>query len=119
MALGLGGRVGRLSLPALLLYLGLAALLFSSVWPSPAVLQAGVGGDPQLVLWLLRWLPFAIHHGQTPLLTTYLDYPAGVNLMWNTAFIPLTALVAPLTLGPGPVFASNVLIVLSLGVSAW
>jgi hypothetical protein len=119
MPLGLGGRVGRLSLPALVLYLGLAALLFSSVWPSPAVLQAGVGGDPQLVLWLLRWLPFAIHHGQTPLLTTYLDYPAGVNLMWNTAFIPLTALVAPLTLGPGPVFASNVLIVLSLGVSAW
>src|ERR1700730_3117663 len=24
-----------------------------------------------------------------PLLTTHLDYPAGVNLMWNTAFLPI------------------------------
>ncbi|HEY4868612.1 MAG TPA: hypothetical protein VII79_01265, partial [Candidatus Dormibacteraeota bacterium] len=102
-----------------LLYLGLAALLFSSVWPSPTTLQAGAGGDPQLVLWLLRWFPFALQHGQMPLLTTHLDYPAGVNLMWNTAFLPLAALVAPLTLGPGAVLASNVLLVLSLGLSAW
>jgi hypothetical protein len=107
-----------LGLPALL-YLGLAALLFSSVWPSPTTLQAGAGGDPQLVLWLLRWFPFALQHGQMPLLTTHLDYPAGVNLMWNTAFTPLAALVAPLTLGPGAVLASNVLLVLSLGLSAW
>jgi hypothetical protein len=105
-------------LPALL-YLGLAALLFSSVWPSPTTLQAGAGGDPQLVLWLLRWFPFALQHGQMPLLTTHLDYPAGVNLMWNTAFIPLAALVAPLTLESGAVLASNVLLVLSLGLSAW
>jgi hypothetical protein len=94
-------------------------LLFSSVWPSPTTLQAGAGGDPQLVLWLLRWFPFALQHGQMPLLTTHLDYPAGVNLMWNTAFIPLAALVAPLTLGSGAVLASNVLLVLSLGLSAW
>ena len=130
IALPSGGRVGRgrisLSLTArvgwglpALLYLGLAALLFSSVWPSPTTLQAGAGGDPQLVLWLLRWFPFALQHGQMPLLTTHLDYPAGVNLMWNTAFIPLAALVAPLTLGPGAVLASNVLLVLSLGLSAW
>src|ERR1700686_1493732 len=104
---------------AALLYLGLAALLFSSVWPSPTALQAGVGGDPHLVLWLLRWFPYALQHGHTPLLTTHLDYPTGVNLMWNTAFIPLAAVVAPLTLGAGPVLASNVLLVLSLGASAW
>jgi len=89
------------------------------VWSSPTTLQAGAGGDPQLVLWLLRWFPFALQHGQMPLLTTNLDYPAGVNLMWNTAFIPLAALVAPLTLGPGAVLASNVLLVLCLGLSAW
>ncbi|HVS06990.1 MAG TPA: hypothetical protein VHK65_12640 [Candidatus Dormibacteraeota bacterium] len=116
----LQGRVGWWGLlPSALLYLGLAALLFSSVWRSPTTLQAGAGGDPQLVLWLLRWFPFALQHGQMPLLTTHLDYPAGVNLMWNTAFMPLAALVAPLTLGPGAVLASNVLLVLSLGLSAW
>jgi len=71
------------------------------------------------VLWLLRWFPFALQHGQMPLLTTHLDYPAGVNLMWNTAFIPLAALVAPLTVGPGAVLASNVLLVLCLALSAW
>jgi hypothetical protein len=119
IALPSRGRVWwGLLLPALP-YLGLGALLFSSVWPSPTTLQAGAGGDPQLVLWLLRWFPFAIQHGQMPLLTTHLDYPAGVNLMWNTAFIPLAAVVAPLTLGPGAVLASNVLLVLSLGLSAW
>ncbi|HKV29789.1 MAG TPA: hypothetical protein VJT14_02115 [Candidatus Dormibacteraeota bacterium] len=117
ISLALTGRVGR-GLPALL-YLGLAALLFGSVWPSPTTLQAGAGGDPQLVLWLLRWFPYALQHGQMPLLTTHLDYPAGVNLMWNTAFVPLAALVAPLTLGPGPVLASNVLLVLCLGLSGW
>ena len=117
ITLALSGRVGW-GLPAML-YLGLAAVLFSSVWPSPTTLQAGAGGDPQLVLWLLRWFPFALQHGQMPLLTTHLDYPAGVNLMWNTAFTPLAALVAPLTLGPGAVLASNVLLVLSLGLSAW
>ena len=118
IALPSRGRAGW-GLPSALLYLGLAALLFSSVWPSPTTLQAGAGGDPQLVLWLLRWFPFALQHGQMPLLTTHLDYPAGVNLMWNTAFIPLAALVAPLTVGPGAVLASNVLLVLSLGLSAW
>jgi hypothetical protein len=118
IALPSRGRAGWGLLSALL-YLGLAALLFNSVWPSPTTLQAGAGGDPQLVLWLLRWFPFALQHGQMPLLTTHLDYPAGVNLMWNTAFIPLAALVAPLTLGPGAVLASNVLLVLSLGLSSW
>ena len=119
IALPSRGRAGwGLPLSALL-YLGLAALLFSSVWPSPTTLQAGAGGDPQLVLWLLRWFPFALQHGQMPLLTTHLDYPAGVNLMWNTAFIPLAALVAPLTLRSGAVLASNVLLILCLGLSAW
>ncbi len=117
ISLSLTGRAGW-GFPALL-YLGLAALLFSSVWSSPTTLQAGAGGDPQLVLWLLRWFPFALQHGQMPLLTTHLDYPAVVNLMWNTGFIPLAALVAPLTLGPGAVLASNVLLVLCLGLSAW
>jgi hypothetical protein len=101
-----------------LLYLALAALLLNSTWSAPTVLQAGRGSDPQLVLWLLGWFPFAVQHGHMPLLSSYVDYPLGVNLMWNTAFTPLAALVAPVTSAAGAVLASNLLTALSLAASA-
>lgn len=64
-------------------------------------------------------MPFAIGHGLNPLLTDWIDYPQGVNLMWNTA-APLPALlVAPLTLTAGPVLAYNVLLTAGIALTAW
>lgn len=70
-------------------------------------------------MWLLRWLPHALGEAQNPLFTHHLNYPDGVNLMWNTA-IPLPALVlSPLTLTLGPVFSYNVLVTSAVSLSGW
>src|ERR1700704_1742155 len=67
-----------------LLYLAIAIGFFATLWftpGGPASTALGVGGDPQLAIWFLRWQGFALTHGQNLLLTTYLDAPQGVNLM--------------------------------------
>ena len=103
----------------LAVYLALAVLLFSSAWGSPQTTAVGLGTDPIFSIWFLRWVPFAVGHGWNPLLTTYLDYPAGANLSWSGLF-PLPALVlSPVTLWLGPVVAYNLLATLALALSAW
>ena len=103
----------------LALYTVLAFTLFASVWSAPQQRLAGVGGDPQLVVWLLGWVAFALSHGMNPFFTNFLDYPHGVNLMWNTAFPLLGGLLTPVTMTLGPVFAANLLATLALAFSAW
>ncbi len=102
---------------ALLLYLLLAVLLFASAWQAPLQRAIGYGPDPELVSWLLRWTPFALSHGLNPFVTDYVDYPTGVNLMWN-ALLPLPGvLLSPLTLTLGPLIAYNTLVTLGLALS--
>jgi hypothetical protein len=102
----------------LAVYLALAVLLFTSAWGSPQTTAVGLGTDPIFSIWFLRWVPFALGHGWNPLLTTYLDYPAGANLSWSGLF-PLPALLlSPVTLWLGPVVAYNVLATLALAFSA-
>src|SRR5438128_444098 len=70
-------------------------------------------------MWFLRWPSFALTHGQNPLFTNYIDYPAGVNLMWNTtALLPALAL-APIGHLAGFVLAYNVLMTAGVALSAW
>ena len=103
----------------LAVYLVLAVLLFGSAWASPQTTAVGLGTDPIFSIWFLRWVPFALGHGWNPLLTTYLDHPAGANLSWSGLF-PLPALVlSPVTLWLGPVVAYNLLATLALAFSAW
>src|SRR5438128_2093668 len=70
-------------------------------------------------MWFLKWLPFAISHGHNPLLTNYVDYPAGANLMWNGSMPLVDFLLAPLTTTLGAVFAYNVMATLAVALSAW
>ena len=104
---------------ALLLYFALSAGLFSSAWQGPDSRLIGVGGDPNLALWFMRWTPFALTHHLNPLFTDYLDYPGGVNLMWNTAAPLLGLLFWPITETLGPVVAYNAAETLGLALSAW
>ncbi len=70
-------------------------------------------------MWFLRWVPFALAHGHDLLVTHHLNYPDGVNLMWNTS-LPLPGLLlAPVTDAWGPVLSFNLLLVLAYGLSAW
>lgn len=111
-------RLLEFGLP-LLLYLVLSVAVFASAWASPSTTVIGVGGDPNLAIWFMRWTPFALSHHINPLFTDYLDYPRGVNLMWNTAAPLLGIVFWPLTQTRGPVFAYNAAETLALAVSAW
>ncbi len=114
------GLAGRLHLVlAFVVYVGLAVAVFASVWAAPTTNAIGVGGDPKLAIWFMRWPAFALSHHLNPLFTDYLDYPSGVNLMWNTAAPLLGVLFWPLTQAAGPVVAYNAAETLALAVSAW
>jgi hypothetical protein len=113
----IGRRTDRHDLLALVVFVLLALLLFRRAWRAPTTTWVGEAGDPPHFMWLLRWLPHALAEGQNPLFTQHINYPDGVNLMWNTA-IPLPALVlSPLTLALGPVFSYNVLITSAVALS--
>src|SRR4030081_3910038 len=107
------------SLLALGSYLALSVVLFASALRHPFHLQVGNATDGLLAMWFLKWLPFAISHGQNPLLTNYLDYPAGVNLMWNGSMLLVDLLLAPLTMPLGPIFTYNLMCTLAVALSAW
>ena len=104
----------------LLACLGLAVWLYAPAWASPAdTTVRGGQGDPAIFIFFLRWIPFALSHGQNPLVTYHLNYPDGVNLMWNTSMPLPGLLLAPVTSRWGPVFSYNLLLALGYGLSAW
>jgi hypothetical protein len=116
-----GRWLRRLSQPLfLLLFLGLGVWMFAPAWKAPATTTLeGGDGDPAIFIWFLRWVPYALQHGHQLLVTHHLNYPDGVNLMWNTS-LPLPGLLlAPVTDVLGPVFSFNLLLVLSYALSAW
>jgi O-antigen/teichoic acid export membrane protein len=96
-----------------------ALLLFIDAWRAPFDRVIGLPGDPQLFLWYLRWPAFAVTHGLNPLFSNYIDYPAGINLMWNVS-IPLpAALMSPITANLGPVFSYNLALTVGVALSGW
>jgi hypothetical protein len=104
----------------LLVFLGLALWQFAPAWSSPTTTTlSGGNGDPAIFLWFLRWMPFALEHGHDLLVAHHLNYPDGVNLMWNTSLVLPGLVLAPLTTRFGPVLSFNVLLVLAYGLSAW
>jgi hypothetical protein len=110
-----------LTTPAMLLvaYGLLAFGLFAATWASPFSKVIGDGPDPPVFIWYLRWVPFAISHGLNPLFTNYLDFPDGINLMWQTSVPLLGLLLAPITLTLGPIVAYNLLMTASMALAAW
>lgn len=85
----------RGSVVALVLFVVLATAFFIRGF---VIQDAWVGGrgDEVLESWYLDWVPWAITHGHNPLFTTYVDYPLGVNVMWNTSLPLLGVLGAPI-----------------------
>jgi hypothetical protein len=104
----------------LLLFLALATRVFPGAWASPrSVTIGGGGGDAGLFIWFLRWTPYAVGHGLNPLFSDHLNYPHGVNAMWNTS-LPLPGLLlAPVTSTLGVIFTFNLLLTAALGLSAF
>lgn len=95
----------------LIAYAALGVALTSRAWlADPArVVQGGGFGDVSLDCWFLTWMPYALGHGHNPFLSTWMDYPAGINLMSNASSPLLGLLSAPVTLLWGPIASFNLL----------
>ncbi len=98
--------------------LGAVALTWH-LWADPAgraqvVPGNGVSHDIDLFAWFVRYEATAVAHGRLPdLVTTALNAPQGINLMWNTSFLLPGVVFAPLTLAVGP--QATLTTVLTLG----
>jgi hypothetical protein len=103
--------------PALYLALTLAALRPGLFTGHDTIV--GTTGDPSLSIWALQWMPFALSHHLNPLVTDYLHYPTGVNLMWNSSILFPALMLTPITDLFGPIVSYNVLALLSMWLSGW
>jgi hypothetical protein len=101
-------------------FLAVSLLPFIPIWRSPFATVAGSDAtDAGIFIWGLKWVPFALSHGQNPFFSNYLDWPAGANLMWNTVMPVAGVLLWPVTAVFGPVVSYNALVTLAFGLSGW
>jgi hypothetical protein len=92
-------------------YYLLAALAVTLwLWRDPASRTvAGNPYDADQLAWFLRYDATAIAHGHLPaLITTAMNAPRGVSVMWNTFMLLPGALLTPVTLLLGPQTALTV-----------
>jgi hypothetical protein len=87
----------------------LSALLWHNAWVKPFTSQVGVLGDADEYSWFLSWVPYAIGHALNPLSTTFVNFPQGINLMWNTSVLLPSFLMSPVTVIFGAAFSYNIL----------
>jgi hypothetical protein len=90
------------------------------LWADPAGrAQVGDIPDVDLFAWFLHYDAIAIAHGHLPaLITTTMNAPRGINLMWNTSLLLPGSLLAPVTLLAGPQVSLTVLLTLGIAGSA-
>ena len=90
------------------------------LWADPAArAQAGDAQDVDLFAWFMRYDAIAIAHGHLPaLVTTAMNAPRGINLMWNTSFLLPGILLAPVTLLAGPQVSLTIVLTLGFAGSA-
>ena len=119
------GTAARLSIAlrpgvlALLSYLILATAMLWRSLSSGGTIAAGLHGDPSIFIWSMEWVPFALQHHLDPFVTTYQNFPAGANLLWNTSILLPAFLLAPITALFGPIESYNVLSVLAIALTSW
>ena len=102
-------------------YYLLAALAVTLwLWRDPASRTvAGNPYDADQLAWFFRYDATAIAHGHLPaLITTAMNAPQGVNVMWNTFMLLPGALLTPVTLLLGPQTALTVFMTAGFAGSA-
>ena len=112
-------RRRRFALAVLVVYAVAGVALSLPVWGNPQTHYIGIGADPPQALWYLTWTPFSIGHLHDPLLSTYMNYPDGFNLMWNTWMPSAGVILWPVSALWGPLTAYNVAIAGGLTLSAF
>jgi hypothetical protein len=101
-------------------YVVAAFALTWRLWADPgARMVSGNPGDVSLVAWFIRYSATAVSHGHLPaLVTTGLNAPQGISLMWNTSMLLPGVILAPVTLLAGPWASLNLLLTLGFAGSA-
>jgi hypothetical protein len=114
----LGGR--RVLWLAGLYYLIGAVAVTMWLWRDPASrIVAGNPYDSDQFAWFFRYDATAVAHLRLPaLITTGMNAPQGISIMWNTAMPLPGVLLAPLTLLAGPQASLTALMTLGFAGSA-
>ena len=101
-------------------YLVGAVALTMWLWRDPASrIVAANPYDADQFAWFFRFDATAVAHLRLPaLITTAMNAPQGISLMWNTAMPLPGVLLAPLTLLAGPQASLTVLMTLGFAGSA-
>jgi hypothetical protein len=101
-------------------YLVAAVALTMWLWRDPASrIVAGNPYDADQFAWFFRYDATAVAHLRLPaLITTGMNAPQGISLMWNTGMPLPGVLLAPLTLLAGPQASLTVLMTLGFAGSA-
>jgi hypothetical protein len=112
---------GRRTVTLAAVYYLLAALALTLwLWRDPASRTvAGNPNDADQFAWFFRYDATAIAHFHLPaLVTTAMNAPQGVNLMWNTPLLLPGVLLAPVTLAFGPQVSLTLLLTIGFAGSA-
>jgi hypothetical protein len=90
------------------------------LWADPASrVQVGDPTDVNLFAWFIRYSAESVAHGSLPaLVTTAMNAPHGISLMWNTSLLLPGVLLTPVTLLAGPQTSLTVLLTLGFAGSA-
>lgn len=101
-------------------YLAAALILTWRLWADPATRTvAGNPTDADLFAFYLRYAASAVAHGHLPaLVTTAMNAPTGVSMMWNTSVLLPGVLLTPVTLLFGPQVSLAALTTLGFAGSA-
>jgi hypothetical protein len=101
-------------------YLAAALILTWRLWVDPASRTvAGNPTDADLFAWYLRYAADSVAHGHlTALVTTAMNAPFGVNMMWNTSVLLPGVVLTPVTLLFGPQVSLSVLTTFGFAGSA-
>jgi hypothetical protein len=111
----------------LLILLGYVLVAVALTWridanPAVRVPSSGspiVESDIYLNIWFMRYAATAVAHGHLPaLITTAVNAPRGINLMWNTSMLLPGVLLAPVTLLAGPSASLAVQLIIGFAGSA-
>jgi hypothetical protein len=101
-------------------YLVAALALTWRLWADPASrMQVGDTTDVDLFSWFIRYAAVSVTHGSLPaLVTTAMNAPHGINLMWNTSLLLPGTLLTPVTILAGPQTSLTVLLTAGYAGSA-
>jgi len=103
----------------LAIYAALSVAGYWQAWTQGASAHAlSPGGDQATSMWFLTWVAYAVVHLHNPFVSSFGNYPYGVNTMVNGQPLPLDLLVTPVTLLAGPVVSYNLIGTLSPFASA-